>query len=149
VGGAFGPSILCDPRFAFDQAVAAYEAALTLASARVQTLLLLGEMAVARGHAQEFHQWHDRTMFGLTAVEIAEARSGELSRRTGMREGDARSQLLPAAREFVRTAREIQLLTADRADVIQDLIARGVSGRAYVESLRARTDTPLVVLPAV
>ena len=129
--------------------MSAYEAALTLAAARVQTLLLLGEMAAARGHAQEFHQWHNRTMFGLTPVEIADARSGELSRRTGMREGDARSQLLPSAREFVRTAREIQLLTADRADVIQALITRGVAGRAYVESLRGRTDAPLFILPAV
>jgi hypothetical protein len=147
VGGAAGASVFHDPRFTLEQAAAAYEAALTLAAARVQTLLLLEELPAARGHARQFQRWHDELLFGLTPTDIAAARSSDPARRDGASEADARGRLLPLAKRFMDGAREIQLHVAGRAAMVEALIERGVRGRAYVEALRERTDEAVLVLP--
>ena len=146
-GGAAGASVFHDPRFTLEQAAAAYEAALALAAARAQTLLLLEELPAARGHARRFQRRHDELLFGLTPADVAAAGSSAPARRDGASEADARGRLLPLAKRFMDGAREIQLRVAGRAAMVEALIERGVRGRAYVEAVRERTDEAVLVLP--
>jgi broad specificity phosphatase PhoE len=106
----------------------------------------LTDLAATQAHSQEFHKWQDETLFALDPVMIADARAADLARRSGERQGDARLRLLPPVREFLRAAREVQLLVADRAAVIRSLIAHGIGGYAYVKMMRERTDWPVLVL---
>jgi hypothetical protein len=147
VGGGAGDSIFLDPRFAIEEAVVAYETALTLAAARVQTLLLLEEHAAALHHAREFHGWHEEVVGGLVAIDIAAARSAAVAEAEGVAEAHARSRLLRLSKGFMDGVHEIQLHVAGRPAVIQELRDRGIPGRAYVESLRDRHDVPVVMLP--
>jgi hypothetical protein len=147
VDGQVATPIFRNPGFTLEQAVAAYELALTLASARIQTLLLLEEHAAARRHALEFHDWHERAVSGLRPIAIAEARSRQLAEETGRSEPDARTNLLGRSERFIDGAREIQLHVADRPAVIQKLMDRGIRGREYVEALRDCRDVPLLALP--
>ena len=146
VGGRAGASILLDQRFRLEEAVAAYEAALTLAAARVQALLLLEEHAAALHHAREFHRWHEEALDGLTPIDIATARSAAMAEAEGMSEADARSRLLRTSQQFMDGVREVQLHVAGRPALIQTLIDRGLGGREYVEAVRDAADVPLVLL---
>jgi len=146
VGGQVAPSIFLDPHFTLEQAAAAYESALTLAATRIQTLLLLEQHAAARHHAREFHQWHDRSLSTLRPVAIASARSRQVAEDDGISEQDARSKLLQQSSEIIDSVREIELHVAERPAVIQNLMERGIKGRAYVEALRDCTEVPVLIL---
>jgi hypothetical protein len=146
VGGRAGGSILLDPRFTPEEAVAAYEATLTLAAARVQALLLLEEHAAALHHAREFHHWHEEAVQGLSPIDIAAARSAAVAEAEGVSEADARSRLLRTSQPFMDGVREVQLRVGHRPALIQTLIDRGIAGREYIEAVRDATDVPLVLL---
>jgi len=135
VGGGV-TSILLDGHFTLEEAVVAYEAALTLAAARVQVLLLIGEKRAALHHAYEFHGWHDEAMGRLVAIDIAAARSRQLASAMGLSEEDARSQLLRKAKHFTKRVHEAQLHIATRPELLRTLIDRDVNGREYVEAVR-------------
>jgi hypothetical protein len=109
-------------------------------------LLLLEEHAAAQHHAQEFHQWHERSLSSLRPVTISSARSRQLAEDTGSSEPDALSKLLERSKPIIDSVREVELHVADRPAVIQNLIERGIQGRAYVEALRDRTDVPVRML---
>jgi hypothetical protein len=147
VGGRAGPSIFRDPHFTLGEAAAAYEAAPHLASARLQTLLLIEQHAGALHYAQEFHDWHERVVGALVATDLADARSGVVAERERISEEDARARLLRLSRDFLDGVREVQLQVSGRPAVVQVLIDRGIGGREYIEAVRARADVPLLVLP--
>lgn len=145
VGGTLGPSVFFDSRFSLEQAAAAYESVLTLATARVQTLLLLDEMAAALQQAEELYRWHAQTMLGLTAVKLVRARAQHVADTSGMREEDARTRLQEAFHRFLTHVFEIHLHLADRPALIHSLREQQVPGSAYLHELRQRQDTPLVL----
>jgi hypothetical protein len=147
-GGGPEPSVFHDPRFSLEEAVAAYEAVLVLAAARVQTLLLLDEHDAARHHAAEVHRWHEKAMAGLTPVDIAAARSLHMAEAEGLSEADARSRLLRVARPFKECVHEIRLQLADRPALLTTLATKGIRGREYVEELRGQNEEPVLILPA-
>jgi hypothetical protein len=64
-------------------------------------------------------------------------------------EEGARSQLLQEAKPFLESMRQIHLHVADRPDVLQLLVEKSLSGRAYFEALRERKDTRLQVMVAM
>jgi hypothetical protein len=147
IEGKVGPSLFCDPRFSLPEAILAYESALTLASSRVQTLLLLEELPAACRHAQEFQEWHERVVSGLKSIDLARARSRQEADRRGLAEDDAYARLLREGRDFMEGVHEIQSHLDQRPTVLQQLRERGVSGREYVAALRERTDVPFVMVP--
>jgi hypothetical protein len=147
LGDRAASSLLCDARFTLEQATGAYETVLLLAAAHVQTLLLIGEERAAQHHAKEFHNWHDQLLLDLTPIDIATARSRHLAEQEGLREEDARARLLRRANEFVQVGREAQHLVAQRPLLIETLQTKGIRGREYIEAVRERTDTPVLLLP--
>jgi hypothetical protein len=147
LGGQGSGSIFLHGSFSFEEAVAAYEAVLTLAAVRIQVLLLIEEQAAALHHAEEFHRWHDSTLQRLRPIDIATARSRELADREGIREEDARARLLRWSESFMDGVREAQLAVADRPGLLCYLRKRGIRGRDYVEALREQRDHPMLVLP--
>jgi hypothetical protein len=147
VGGVWGPSILLDGRFNLEQAVAAYESALALASARLQVLLLLGELAAARHYAEAVKDWHDKAVLPLTTPDIVRCRVRVLAEATGLCEADARAQLLEKSRNFLAVVSEVQFHLADRPSLIEHLMDRGIDGYSFVKELRGRQDVPLLLLP--
>jgi hypothetical protein len=92
--GKASPPLFRDPRFTLEEAVAAYETVLVLASAHIHTLLLIEEEKLARHRAAEFRRWNDQLIFDLRAIDLATARSDDLAKKEGMRELDARARLL-------------------------------------------------------
>ncbi len=148
VGGPAGASAFRGPRFTVEEAASAYEAALALAAARVQVLLLLGHLEAALHQAEEFHGWHEGVVAGLTPVDVAAARSRHLADAEGLTEEDARSRLLRSSRPLFEGVREVQLNVACLPKRLRLLAARGISGRDYVEAQRNATDVPIVALPA-
>jgi hypothetical protein len=128
--------------------VAAYEAVLVLAAARIQTLLLLEQYAGALHHAREFHRWHEQVLDGLTSIDIAVARSRHAAEADGLPEEDARTLLLQRSKPLLGGIHEIQLHVADRPAVMRSVAERGIRGREYVETLREPDDVPVLVLPS-
>lgn len=144
VGDGTGRSVFLDGRFTLEQAVAAYGSVLTLAAARVQALLLLDETEAARRQTEELCRWHEQTMLGLTAVDLARVRAKQLAAAAGLREVDARARLLDTSHRFLTHVCEIHLGLAGRQELVRSLAERGVSGCQYLHELRRRQDTPLV-----
>jgi hypothetical protein len=140
-------SIFLDARFTLQEAVAAYEAALVLAGARVQTLLLIEELRAALDYAREFALWHEGIVTGLTPPDIAAAKVQRLAEEKGLSVEDARAKLRRAAEFFLAAVRETQLYVTTRPELLQALVDRGISGRKYVETVRERGDVPLLALP--
>jgi hypothetical protein len=147
VGGVGAASAFLDWRFTLEEAAAAYEAALALAAARVQALLLIEECAGALRCAREFHEWHERAVGGLLAVDVAASRSRQLADAAGLSEGDAHSRLLHEGLRLLEAVREARLHAASRVDLLRALAKRGASGREYVEAARDAA-VPLLALPA-
>jgi hypothetical protein len=146
VGGRYGPPLFLDARFSLEEAAAAYEAALVLAAARVQTLLLIEELAAALYYSREFHRWHEAAVGHLVSLDLAAARARRLAEAEGCSEEDARARLLRAGRHFLEGVQEARLFAADRPALVQTLIDRGIRGREYVEAVRQREDLPLLFL---
>jgi hypothetical protein len=146
VGTGSGRSILLDDRFTLDEAAAAYETALNLAAARIQVLLLVEEHAAALHCASEFHEWNERAVGGLLAVDLAVARYRRFAALEGISEEDARIRLLRVCRPFTNAVHEMRLHVASRLDLLRAFIDQGIRGREYVEAIRDAT-IPILVLP--
>jgi hypothetical protein len=146
VEGKVGPSLFCDARFTLAEAALAYESALTLASTRVQSLLLLNERPAACHHAREFHEWHERVVSGLRSVDVATARSRHLADEKGLSEADAYALLLQQTAPLMDSVHETRLHVLNRPTVIRYLMDREIAGRDYVTHLRERRDIPLVAV---
>jgi hypothetical protein len=127
-----------DTRFTLEQAAAAYETVLTLASARIQTLMLLGQMEAAHGHAADFHKWHEQTMFKLSSADIARLWAPQVAPETGLTESEAHSQLLRTSRQFVEGVFDIESCLAGRPELIQTLMQRNMPSKQYLLELRGR-----------
>jgi hypothetical protein len=140
-------SIFLDGRFLFEESIAAYESVLLLDAARFQTLLLMGEERAAAVHAQRVLAWHRGSVFQLAPDEIARATSQRLAERDNRGEPDVRSELRRKAEAFIEKVFEIDRHLVERIELVKYLLDKGIRGRAYIEELRQRTDTPLVILP--
>jgi hypothetical protein len=148
VGGAGAPPLFLDGRFRLEEAVAAYEAVLVLAAARVQVLLLIGQDRAALLLAEDLLGWHERVTAGLTPVDVAAARSRRLAAEEGLSEEDARARLLRSTGPAVDAMREVQLHLGDLPHLLRLLDRLGIRGRDFVIALRERDDVPLLALPA-
>jgi hypothetical protein len=148
VAGQGDGGLFLDPRFEFAQAAAAYEAVLVLAHARVQVLLLLEERRAARRCLAEALEWHGVTVLPLEPERVAAARARALAGSAGLRETDARLQLLRHTERFKATVREVHLNLGTAPELVADLERRGISGREYVEAIRGERERPLLLLPA-
>ena len=145
--GHGGSSAFLDGRFTLEEAAAAYEAALALASCRVQVLLLIEERDAALHYAIDFERWHRQAVGQLFAVDVAAARASQLAREEERSEEDARSRLRRQACPLLEAMRAAQEQAASRPALLEALSERGVGGRAYIEAVRDRQDTPLLALP--
>ena len=144
IGGESSPSILLDARFTLEQAVAAYDAAMVLASARTQTLLLLNELPAARRYASDVQTWHDKALLDLNWTEIAQAREQELAGKEATEA--ARPKLRESCVRFMNGVIAIHELLSSRVDLIDTLQQRHINGLEYVETVRSRQDSDLMVL---
>ncbi|MBI3822047.1 MAG: lipase family protein [Planctomycetes bacterium] len=140
-------SIFLDDRFAFEEAIAAYESLLLLDAARFQTLLLMEEKRAALFAAETFLAWHRDAVFQLTPDEIARATSLRRAGDDTRKEPDVRRDLLRMAETFKERVLEINQHVAARIELIRYLIAKEMSGRAYVDECRQNMDSPLMILP--
>ena len=129
LGKAGTSSIFLDGRFAFEEAVAAYESVLLLDAARFQTLLLMGEENAAMVYAQNVLTWHRSSVFQLLPDEIARTRSKNLAEQDGRREPDVRSELRRSAEAFIETVFEIDRHLTERIELLAYLIDKGIRGR--------------------
>ena len=144
LGKAGTHSIFEDQRFSFDEAVEAYESVLLLDAARFQSLLLMGEERAAMQHAQKFVDWHHASVSQLAPGNIASVRSKSVDTAA---ERDLRHEWTRKAKDFKELALEIHRHLVERIHLVLYLLEKGISGRAYVEELRQRMDTPFVLLP--
>jgi hypothetical protein len=147
VSGLTAPSIFIDSHFSLEEAAVAYEAALALAAARVQALLLIEQHAAAVCQAREFSCWHEAVVTRITSIDIAEARWRGLAQSEGLSEQDARARLHRRSEPFLAGLLEVHRHIAHRPLLLQALVARGLNGREYVEAVQRSGGVPLLALP--
>lgn len=97
-------SIFLDERFAFEEAVTAYESTLLLDTARFQTLLLMGEEKAAVDHAQNFLAWHEASVFQLAPDDIARTTAKRIAGPAARHEPNVRGQLRRKAEDLKEKA---------------------------------------------
>jgi hypothetical protein len=147
LGKADATSIFLDERFYFEEAVAAYESVLLLDAVRFQTLLLMSEERAALANAEKILAWHQTSVFELKPDEVARAASKRAAKQADSKEVDVRRNLLRKIMTFKEKVHEINRHMVGRIELIRYLLEKGISGRAYIEEARLRTDTPLLFLP--
>lgn len=147
IDGAAGRPVFLDADVPLGQAAACYESAVSLAAARVQCLVLIGETIAAVRQATSFLDWHEKLLAGLSSVAIARTRSGPTAARTGADESDVRVALLYRARGLVEGVTDVQLNLSSQPALLTHLAAECIDGREYLACLRQRADTPLLLLP--
>jgi hypothetical protein len=141
-------SIFCDARFSPEEAASAYEAAVSLASARQSALMLIGEGVEALNYAEEVARWHDAAFCEVRPPDIAACWAERESSSGARRPEDVRAEVMGRCCELVAGVREAGLALWSRPSLLRCLAERGVGGRQYLEALRGCQDVPLVVVAA-
>jgi hypothetical protein len=142
-----GKSLFLDHRFALEEAVAAYEAALMLAGLRIQVLLLLEQMPAALHFSRDVRDWAVGAIGGLRTTDIVDLRWKALAEAKGLKEDDARSRLSGQVVRMLDTLQHARDCLDARPALLEDLAHRPVSGREYIEDIRTRKEEMVLVLP--
>ncbi|MCK5795902.1 MAG: hypothetical protein KAI47_01880 [Deltaproteobacteria bacterium] len=148
VAGASTPGIFLDTSFSLEEAVAAQQAALQLAAARTQILLLLGELSAAIQYGDDLAKWHDAATRGLNPVKIASARVTRVARERKIHQDDARTIETSRARRVIAALRDSDTALQQRKRVLRTIERRELSPQEYVQQLREYDEGPLLVLKA-
>lgn len=139
-------SLFLNPRFPIEQVTAAYEAALRLASLRVQTLLLLDEMDQAIHYAEDVRRWHKENILNLKRKDLADARRPANADYGFYSASEAKNSYMQEIKPLVDTIHEVQASIDSRVMLLRSLKEQGIKGREYIETVRNRKDSPLLLL---
>jgi hypothetical protein len=146
VGNRAAEQALLNAGSPLQSALAAYEAAMRLAGARIQTLMLLRELPAARQFAGEVQRWHEGAMLGMNWVDLARVRAQELPALAGQ-PTVTRPQLRELSVGLVNRLIDTQEALATREDLLTHLHERKIDGHEYVRAAREQTGHSVMVLP--
>lgn len=109
-----------------------------------RALFLLDEVENAAHHATVQAERFMKGVGGLVPDRLAQSAARDTA--TVEERRDARRAALPDASAAVADLRSHVAMIASQADLARSLLARGVSGPAYLEALEAEVEAPLVML---
>lgn len=135
-----GINAFTQTKSSLDLCLSAYDAVNMAVWERFQLLLILNEYDAAVAYSQQFFEWHQQLIMGISTNKVLRAKFPDSEEERLKNRKDFNN--------FFDGALELNALASTRKDVATTLSAKGIDGLSYVKALREEKHAPVLLLSA-